>query len=653
MKQNRKKTLTTTISLFVATCIVVVVLVSQIVNAVVFNASMRRESQALLQVQAEDNAKIIDSWLGKQADIIHGMRETLCFLDDLDHERAMDYLEGQLALNEDALMYYVCFAYDKSVNPADHSMIDLDPTTRDWWNQAISKGKLVYTDPYVDFATGQMIVSIAEPLEIKGQQAVLLADITIDRLVELVDGISSGGVGEAFLLSANGSVLTHADPDLLPSEAGMTVLSDVIAIDLDAPGAQRIKDRDGTAKYVDIATIDRTGWRLGVTQPVAAIIGQIAQNLLIDILLSVILLAVSLLLLSVRIRWLLSPLGELKDSLVRLSQGDFSAKVEASAREDEIGVLQGAAAELNETLTNLVQEMNWVLGRMAACDLTTRDIQPYPGDFDKLTHSVNDILGILRKLISQVQDASTVVSSGAGQVSSSAQALAQNSAEQTSSIQQLAGEASKISQGLSRTAQYAQSAKSGTTSTYENIQQCSAHMAQMMQAMSLISKKSGEVSKVIKDIEDIAFQTNILALNAAVEAARAGTAGKGFAVVADEVRSLATKSGEAAQSTTALIQETVEAVANGSALSQETEQSLRRVVTDAKTVLDAVTQISAATAEQAASVRHMTESIDAISCVVQTSAASAEESAGTSQEMSGQADVLKQLVDRFRLRREK
>ncbi len=287
-------------------------------------------------------------------------------------------------------------------------------------------------------------------------------------------------MGEAFLLSANGSVLTHADPAFLPSEAGMTVLSDVIVIDLDAPGVQRLQDRDGTAQYLDIATVDRTGWWLGVTQPVAAIVGQITRNLLIDILINVVILAVSLVLLSVRIRQLLSPLVGLKDSLIRLSQGDFSAKVEAGAREDEIGVLQNAAAELNETLTNLVHDMDWVLGRMAACDLTACDIQPYPGDFDKLTRSVNDILGILRQLISQVQDASTVVSSGAEQVSGSAQALAQSSAEQNGSIQQLAGEASKISQGLSRTAQYAQSAKSGTTSTYESIQQCSAHMTQMI-----------------------------------------------------------------------------------------------------------------------------------------------------------------------------
>ena len=176
-----------------------------------------------------------------------------------------------------------------------------------------------------------------------------------------------------------------------------------------------------------------------------------------------------------------------------------------------------------------------------------------------------------------------------------------------------------------------------------------SHMDELMKAMNVIDNKSKEISKVIKTIEDIAFQTNILALNAAVEAARAGSAGKGFAVVADEVRNLATKSQEASKSTGALIEETVKAVADGTRLSGETDQALREVVTSAQKVLDAVTLISTATEEETNSLAQVTTGIDQISSVVQTNSATAEQSAAASEELSGQANLLKEMVSRFTL----
>ena len=177
-------------------------------------------------------------------------------------------------------------------------------------------------------------------------------------------------------------------------------------------------------------------------------------------------------------------------------------------------------------------------------------------------------------------------------------------------------------------------------------------MADLMGAMKAIEVKSLEISKVIKTIEDIAFQTNILALNAAVEAARAGAAGKGFAVVADEVRNLATKSQEASKSTSALIEETVKAVNEGSRISVETDESLKEVVIRAQKVMDAVTRISQATDSQSKDVQQVSTGIDQISSVVQTNSSTAEQSAAASEELSGQASVLKDLVGRFTLRNE-
>ena len=352
-------------------------------------------------------------------------------------------------------------------------------------------------------------------------------------------------------------------------------------------------------------------------------------------------------------RSITTPVDEMQAVTLAVSKGDFESVIRYTGK-DALGHLANNMRNLTATIKEIITDMEMQLKAMGEGDFNVRSRNEamYVGSFSRIQDAMTKLSRAVSETLSQIDISADQVNSGGEQISASAQAMAQGATQQASSVSELAATISGISHAVDETAAHAQSAKEDNQASHDEIEVCSRHMAELMGAMKAIEGKSLEISKVIKTIEDIAFQTNILALNAAVEAARAGAAGKGFAVVADEVRNLATKSQEASKSTSILIEETVKAVNEGSRISVETDESLKEVVIRAQKVMDAVTRISQATDSQSKDVQQVSIGIDQISSVVQTNSATAEQSAAASEELSGQANVLKDLVGRFTLRTE-
>ena len=354
----------------------------------------------------------------------------------------------------------------------------------------------------------------------------------------------------------------------------------------------------------------------------------------------------------VRISKALKPLRKISDAGKEVAKGNFDVEIHYP-NQDEIGELSYSISEVIGRSKKIVFDLRDRLEAMAGGNFTENlESEDYIGDYAPHLVSLKNIQSDMNKTLQEVHSSSVQVLRSAEQVNTGAQSLSQGATEQASSIEELSANMQDISHSIQASTKTAGEAFKLQGEAGTAVLQSNEKMEEMRKAMNDITAKSNEISKIIKTIDDIAFQTNILSLNAAIEAARAGAAGKGFAVVADEVGNLAQKSAKAAQNTGLLIEETIEAVEKGARITEETAESLHSVSKSTEEVNTLIEQISSASDKDLKGITSLNQGLQQISSVVQANSATAEQSAAASEELTGQANKMNVLVERFRLKEE-
>ncbi len=337
----------------------------------------------------------------------------------------------------------------------------------------------------------------------------------------------------------------------------------------------------------------------------------------------------------------------------RIAAGELSIAIDPKRiSKDEIGKLCDATGKILNQLNvyaNYIGEITDTLKLMSLGDMRIQLQQDYAGHFLPIREAFTGISESLGGTLQTIRSASEQVNSGAAMISSGAQTLAYGTEEQASAVEELSAIIDKVTEDTTGNLEIVSSAGESMDTTLTKIDESTRYMQDMLTAMTSIGETANKIKSVIKLIDDIAFQTNILALNAAVEAARAGQHGKGFAVVAGEVKNLATKSADAAKTTSELIGSSISSVEQGIKIAGSTADALNELSDKIKIIGRSFSDISYSSTRQAEAISEIKLGISQISAVVTTNTATAEESASTSQELSSQAELLHNEVLRFKL----
>lgn len=478
-----------------------------------------------------------------------------------------------------------------------------------------------------------------------------------ETLNDIMRSIKVGKNGTAFMVDSNGITIADIDSSLVGVEDCIALGETDFRLKKFSSICKKMAAGEhgtgtytygGKTKVVAYSPIpDSEGWNIGVSAVQNEFLGKFYLALCLTALAVVIFTVYGVTKGKQLGKAVAEPIKISVERLKLLAEGDLHSASPVPQENDETAILMNSLSETIQDLNTVIFDIRDHLSKLSAGNFKIAIDEDYKGDFEQICDSFRGIVSALSSAMRNIDTNAQGVQKGANDLAGAAQLLAEGATDQASAVEELTATITDISEKIHINAQNADKARQIVDNMNSRIVESNQKMKSSTDAMEKIKTASDKIAEIISSIEDIADQTNLLALNASIEAARAGEAGKGFAVVATQVGILADQSSEAAKNTKTLIQNALIAVEEGTTLANSTAEALIAVVDNAKTVNASIAEIAQASDNQAAAAAQITEGINQIAMVVESNSATSQESAAASEELSGQADSLRELVEKF------
>ncbi|PWE47756.1 chemotaxis protein [Pseudomonas prosekii] len=593
--------------------------------------AIREDLDNYLTEMGEVTASNIQTWLSGRILLIDNLAQNIAINPE---QASVSSLLEQKALTSTFMASYLGDATGHFTIRPDAKMPDgFDPRVRPWYKGAESSSTPTLTEPYIDAATGQTIISIATASKKAGQSVgVVGGDLSLQTLIDTLSARDFDGMGYAFLVSADGKILVHPDKALVMKSLSEAYPKDTPRISSDFSEVE-VDGKTRIVTFTPIKGLPSVNWYIGLSVDKDKAFAMLSEFRTSAVIATVIAVAIIIALLSMLIRILIQPLHVMTRAMQDIAdgEGDLTKRLTIQ-NQDEFGILGTAFNRFVERIHTSIREVSSATGQ------------------------VNEVA--LR----------VVAASNSSMFNSDQQASRTNSV--AAAINQLGAAAQEIARNAAQASNQASDARSLAEDGQQVVDRSIKAMNQLSSMLSAsssniesLNSKTVNIGQILEVITSISQQTNLLALNAAIEAARAGEAGRGFAVVADEVRNLAHRTQESAQQVQTMIEELqVGARESVSTMSESQRHSQDSVeianlagerlnsVTMRIGEIDGMNQsVATATEEQTAVVESINVDITEINTLNQEGVENLQSTLRACSDLEQQAARLKQLVGSFRI----
>ncbi|WP_261886123.1 methyl-accepting chemotaxis protein [Vibrio pomeroyi] len=574
------------------------------------------------------NVSGIEKWVAGRINVVNAAKDAFKYTDDPTSYFTQSTNAGQFQIA------YAGLSDGRFLQGVDLPIPQgYDPRTRDWYKKPMATGQTVVTEPYIDVATNDLVVTIASPFSTNGYSGVIGADLNLNTLIKDVVSIEQPGV-YAFLVDGEGNIVAHRDRNLTLKSVSN------ISNNLSAQKIQSLARYpefeeltiDGTESLLSAQKVPHTDWYFTVvidkTKSFASYRSLLRQSAIFGLIQLAVIAFVAMFI----IKKALAPLTTLSSAMEALSKGDG--------------------------------------------DLTQRITVNSKDEIGTLAHHVNAFIAKLQEIVRDIADSSHQLNQQSEVSTNVARQTSEGLSVQLHEISQIATAVHEMSATAEEVANNAQMTADSAIGSTENCEQGKqviirnqdsiTNLAQQVENASGIiqevEKNALDINAILATISDIAEQTNLLALNAAIEAARAGEQGRGFAVVADEVRVLSQRT----HSSTDEIREMIETLQKNSVSAVESMQrsqdlaqssvddannattALEEIATSIQQISDMASHISNAASEQRTVTGEVSKNIQLVNDVSDNMSTEADNSRQLSEELRGIAQQLNTQVQLFK-----